>query len=810
MKIRAHIPRLVCTLAAIWAGMTAPQAPAQTDPHDGLTPAPVNLNPGPEYGDGTRIFQGIPGMERAANGRLWALWYAGGPDEPNEGKGNYVVAVTSGDDGKTWSGPRVVIDPPGDRRAYDPVLWMDPEGRLWLFWAQSSHWWDGRSGTWAIVTENPGDEKPKWSEPQRLCNGIMMNKPTVLKSGDWLLPVSMWGMPADKRTRPEYRHELPEESGAQVVISRNKGHTFSYLGKTRAPANTFDEHMIVERRNGDLWMLIRTKAGIAESISKDGGKTWPLATPAKIPHVDARFFIRRLDSGKLLLVRHNPPDMKTRSHLTAYLSDDDGVTWNGGLLLDERKGVSYPDGVQDKDGVIRVIYDFDRTGEKQILMAAFTEADVAAGKPSADTRLRVLVNQSTAVSPPKKEAPKKEGAAGKKPEGKQASSAPMAVPSPESFGVSTLTPPVLNTRPGPRYWARLRLWQGIPSIERSAGGRLWATWYTGPLSEGSEGNHAVLVTSGDDGKTWTQPVAVYDPTPFFGGNTGDPHLWRDPQGRLWWFVYRNLRVKDPNGIRSLWAFRMENAEEGKPQFHAPVFAGFGVGLNKPTVLADGSWLRPVDSFNSRDPERTQVYRSRDQGASYTLLSKARVKDGVFSEHQVVQRKDGSLVMLVRASYGIAQVESSDGGASWVNDQPFTKAFGVNTRFFFTKLKSGAWLLVANDHPKKRTNLTAMLSEDEGKTWPYKLLLDDRSSVSYPDGTEGGNGFLYLTYDCGRYIKDEQEILFAKITEADIKAGKLVNPESRLRQLINRLADHGGGVRVTREPQMMEEEWVAGG
>src|SRR5215213_7145343 len=79
--------------------------------------------------------------------------------------------------------------------------------------------------------------------------------------------------------------------------------------------------------------------------------------------------------------------------------------------------------------------------------------------------------------------------------------------SPDAFGVKTLTPPVLNTDPGPRYWPRLRMWQGIPSIERTAKGQLWATWYCGPLSEGSNGNHAVLVTSGDDGKTWSNPIA---------------------------------------------------------------------------------------------------------------------------------------------------------------------------------------------------------------------------------------------------------------------------------------------------------------
>ena len=40
----------------------------------------------------------------------------------------------------------------------------------------------------------------------------------------------------------------------------------------------------------------------------------------------------------------------------------------------------------------------------------------------------------------------------------------------------------------------------------------------------------------------------------------------------------------------------------------------------------------------------------------------------------------------------------------------------------------------------------------------------------------------------------QEIMLAKITEADIEAGKLVNPESKLKMEISAPYKHGGGVR----------------
>jgi len=138
------------------------------------------------------------------------------------------------------------------------------------------------------------------------------------------------------------------------------------------------------------------------STSGDGGKTWRELTPSAIPHPSARFFITRLRSGNLLLVKHGPLDQRTgRSLLTAYRSSDEGKTWSGGLLLDERNGVSYPDGQQTADGLIRIIYDFDRTRARNILMAAFREEDVAAGKAVSGTvALRQVVSQGSGGQAP--------------------------------------------------------------------------------------------------------------------------------------------------------------------------------------------------------------------------------------------------------------------------------------------------------------------------------------------------------------------------------------------------------------------------
>jgi hypothetical protein len=154
--------------------------------------------------------------------------------------------------------------------------------------------------------------------------------------------------------------------------------------------------MAVERKDGSLWMLVRTTKGIGESVSTDGGATWsPLKTPA-IPHTPSRFFIGRLQSGNLLLVKHlgiaedplSGGKARQRRELTAFLSKDDGKTWSGGLVLDERVGCSYPDAQQAADGTIYFCWDYQRSREQELWMTTFREEDVLAANAEATARVK--------------------------------------------------------------------------------------------------------------------------------------------------------------------------------------------------------------------------------------------------------------------------------------------------------------------------------------------------------------------------------------------------------------------------------------
>lgn len=342
-----------------------------------------------------RKWQGIASMERTSGGRLYSVFYSGGVTEQN---GNFVAVIASDDDGETWKDPLIVIEHPDTEnvRCYDPNVWLDPLGRLWITWAQSFNYFDGRNGVWALVLDNPDApfETLEAGEPRRIANGIMMCKPTVLKDGTWLFPCAIW-----KCMEPVQDHpELAREYCSNVYASMDQGKTFVFRGGADVPNRHFDEHMVVERRDGSLWMLVRRYDGVGEAFSYDQGYTWWQEGHSGIMGPSSRFFISRLKSGNLLLVNHF--DFMGRNNLMAKISFDDGKTWQGGLMLDERDQVSYPDGTQDDEGNIYIAYDRQRVKDREILMAVFTEKDILAGKCiSPKSRLKKVISRATGVRP---------------------------------------------------------------------------------------------------------------------------------------------------------------------------------------------------------------------------------------------------------------------------------------------------------------------------------------------------------------------------------------------------------------------------
>ncbi|MBN8418384.1 MAG: exo-alpha-sialidase [Verrucomicrobia bacterium] len=359
--------------------------------------AKVITSPGPDYDETKRRWQGIPGIERAANGRLWSTWYTG---DIGEGAiGNYAMSATCADVGQRWSKPMAIQGPEGTRIG-DPLPWIDPKGRLWIFYAQYSEKTEAAPSTratFAIRTDDPGNATPKWSDPfVVVTDGILFGKPIIRNDGAWVAPFFVNG-------KPDWSEAMAgKETG--TVISTDEGASWKWLGGTHVPKDllNFSEATLAQRKDGSLWMVIRTLVGLVESTSADGGLTWSAVKP--IPGFEkgpsTRACMRRLASGAFMLVYHDAPPNKTggfgRAQITAWLSDDEGRTWPHKLLLDEHTRVSYPDATQAPDGRIFITYDWGRyaQGEKSIMLSVIREEDIRAGKiVSKDAKLKIITNQ---------------------------------------------------------------------------------------------------------------------------------------------------------------------------------------------------------------------------------------------------------------------------------------------------------------------------------------------------------------------------------------------------------------------------------
>ena len=341
------------------------------------------------------------GLGLTAGGRLWASWIAG-----EDGPGAFTVAAWSDDRGETWTDVKFVIDGHGagilNRTNIIGTFWLDPDGRFHLFTDQSLCHFDGRGGLWESICENPDAPAPVWSAPRRICDGHIINKPIVLKNGDWALSVYLNRAKGYDGSIPDAFPELDPDRGAMCYVSGDHGKTWEKRG-TAIFTDEWQESLLVEmpeflRVYARTW----TKADgghIMASESTDGGRTWAKAHLLKsMDQIASRFQVTRLRSGRLLFVKHGEPaqnDLQERHRLTAYLSEDDGETWKGGLLLDGGY-CSYPDCCQAPDGMIYVSHDHGgRDKEAVIMVHRFTEADILAKKiVSPGSRLGIVAIRS--------------------------------------------------------------------------------------------------------------------------------------------------------------------------------------------------------------------------------------------------------------------------------------------------------------------------------------------------------------------------------------------------------------------------------
>ena len=121
---------------------------------------------------------------------------------------------------------------------------------------------------------------------------------------------------------------------------------------------------------------------------------------------------------------------------------------------------------------------------------------------------------------------------------------------------------------------------------------------------------------------------------------------------------------------------------------------------------------------------------------------------------IVRRADGSLYTLMRDNgpppHRLMQSESRDRGETWT---PVTDSEHPNpgSGAEIIGLRNGHWALVSNDTEKGRQSLAIMISEDEGRTWPWKRHLEradagpEAGSFHYPSMIQARDGTLHVSY-----------------------------------------------------------------
>lgn len=731
-----------------------------------LVPPVINTNPGPEYDDKVRIGNMVIGIERTPQGRLWSCWVGNG-DSPN----GFFMLATSDDGGNTWSKPRVVIDPTDppnapQRRALVGNLWTDPKGRLWCFFDQSLGYFDGRAGDWYIRCDNPDADEPKWTAPVRFADGCTLNKPTVLKNGDWLLPVALWTRdrmgPAILR---DAHHDLDTIRRANVFVSSDEGATWSLRGGVAFPETDFDEHMIVEKLDGSLWMLARTKKGISESFSTDHGVTWSKPRPSSIANVSARFFIRRLSSGNLLLVKNGPIDLRLprRSSMTAFLSKDDGKTWPHQLLIDDRSEVSYPDAIESPDGVVHLIYDWNRHTDAEILLARFREADIEKGNfhtPGAKTK--ILVNKAHSPHLP----------SAIKPDSK------WTMQAAEDAKQDFTTIPYDGKTPNKMV---------CDTTLRELADGSWAIFFlAGDDFEPSPKNYIGIVRSQDRGKTWSTIEAIDSGFPRTGVTAGQgitEVIVRDGRATAFFSTHSQTWGRD-------WQSWLMHSDDHCRTWSKPEPVGEGLAtftfIRNHIVTRDGRIILPYQHYEGPPeaalppPEekspwhgalrhyvsnpRNGVMISSDGGKSWTKHGAVRLTPDEryhgWAENNIVELADGRIAMIIRGDRlggMLYYAESKDGGKTWPDYASITRVPNPGSKATLYSLGGDVVAMLHNPNSKHRSPLSLWISFDGMKTWPYQRVLVAESCdgpagrLNYPDGfVSPDKAWLHFAFDDNRH------------------------------------------------------------
>jgi hypothetical protein len=279
----------------------------------------------------------------------WFIDKAGGSQQ--------VSNILSNDNGGTWSAPRAALPLPGGQGEFyglQPLATRDGEVHLFLIHMAKAgdafggegervrhvDWRDRHLDIWHTRSTRG---RSQWRTPRMIWSGYTgaLNSAVELRNGRILLPFS-YVTKRDWRRRGEGFDEFTFVGtfDSIALYSDDQGETFR-LSTPPLKVETPDivsaygavEPVVIELKDGRVWMLIRTqRERFYESFSPDGAH-WSEPQPSPIASSDSPAGLTRTDDGRLVLVWNNcrrfPYAYGGRHVLHAAISADEGRTWAG-------------------------------------------------------------------------------------------------------------------------------------------------------------------------------------------------------------------------------------------------------------------------------------------------------------------------------------------------------------------------------------------------------------------------------------------------------------------------------------------------
>ncbi len=320
-------------------------------------------------------------------------------------------------------------------------------------------------------------------------------------------------------------------------------------------------------------------------------------------------------------------------------------------------------------------------------------------------------------------------------------------------------------------------YNGWPTVARRKNGQLLVTWSGGRVGHICPFGRVEMMTSIDDGKTWTWPRVLLDTniddrdagvletvkgtlivTTFTSLEYQKDHYfgaekWGHKDDPAW--IAAHARIPDDKKREAQlgeWAIR---STDGGLSWSKPL-ATIVNSPHGPTQLADGRLLYvgkrlwKGSTVTTSEMQKMSVVESTDDGKTWKWLADipSRPGDTVnrdYHELHAVEAADGSIITQIRnhnkANSGeTLQTESSDGGKTW----SVPHSIGVSGfPSFLTRLKDDRLLMTYGYRLKPYGN-QARVSEDNGKTWSEPIIISDdgaSTDIGYPSTVQLEDGSL---------------------------------------------------------------------